>query len=87
MKRYNSVYNGSYTKPHEMVEETLGDWVWYEDVERLLEERDVLMEALEGMFRYGNPPTNFSCDYIELQAWRRANAAIAKAKKDYHETM
>ena len=36
MKRYNSVYDGIYTKPNEMVEEPHGDWVRYEDVEAVL---------------------------------------------------
>ena len=33
MKRYNSVYDGVYTKPNEMVEEANGEWVRWEDVQ------------------------------------------------------
>jgi hypothetical protein len=36
VKRYNSVYDGVYTKPNEMVEEPNGDWVRWEDVKHVL---------------------------------------------------
>jgi hypothetical protein len=82
MKRYNQVHNGTYEPRSEMVEETLGDWVWYEDVERLVEERQDLLEALiycrhkiahinEGSELYS------PCIAIEI-----ADDAIAKAKGD-----
>ena len=47
MKRYNSVYDGVYTKPNEMVEEANGDWVRWEDVEALeaLEDKCAELEA------------------------------------------
>lgn len=38
MKRYNQVRDGSYEPRSEMVEETDGDYVLWEDVEALLEE-------------------------------------------------
>ncbi len=44
MKRYNSVYDGVYTKPNEMVEEPNGDWVRWEDVEQVLQ---LLSDSIE----------------------------------------
>lgn len=52
MKRYNSVYAGSYTKPHEMVEEKDGDWVKWEDVQdcaKCAELLDACKSALTAM--------------------------------------
>ena len=87
MKRYNSVYDGVYTKPNEMVEEANGDWVRWEDVEALedkcaeLESKCAeLLEALEGIAGL------FERDdwiYVGLSIKHRiiaARAAIAKAK-------
>lgn len=80
MKRYNSVYAGSYTKPHEMVEENDGDWVWFEDVEHLEAINAELLEAVESLIA-----NVYSCACTmptkeEREAWDKANAAIAKAE-------
>lgn len=73
MKRYNSVYAGSYTKPHEMVEEKDGDYVLWEDVEALLNRLIVMLKAADLYIVEGTPKidTNFS--------------AIAKAEGGIHE--
>ena len=47
MKRYNSVYEGVYTKPNEMIEEPHGDWVRYEDVEAVLKSHGEQLAASE----------------------------------------
>lgn len=73
MKRYNSVYAGSYTKPHEMVEENDGDWVWFEDVEaQFAELLDACESALTAM--KNNDWNENDSVFIGLRA------AIAKAK-------
>ena len=83
MKRYNSVYDGVYTKPNEMVEEANGDWVRWEDVEAQCAELEAkcaeLLEALEGMLR-GFLVTQSLSDYPIYAPCNKAAAAIAKAK-------
>ena len=73
MKRYNAVVGGVYDNSV-MVEERDGDWVWWEDVEAVLE---ALEYAVNIYGRFGavvNEPHNPG-EWIEL-----ARAAIAKAK-------
>lgn len=38
MKRYNLLDGESYGKRYQMVEEKDGDWVWWEDVQAILED-------------------------------------------------
>ena len=88
MKRYNSVYDGSYTKPHEMVEEKDGDWVKWEDVEALKEkcaELDSkcaeLLQALQtAIALYGKFGAIVNDPHAPGEWISQARAAIAKAK-------
>lgn len=82
MKRYNSVYDGVYTKPNEMVEEANGDWVRWEDVQHVLQllsdsiklTGDVcVIERQGGEIIIRRP-------YGYRQWITKARAAIAKAK-------
>lgn len=82
MKRYNSVYAGSYTKPHEMVEENDGDWVWFEDVENLQDLHAALsvhaMKMLEAL-RYVATPED---DDDPAEVRRMALAAVRAFMND-----
>lgn len=74
MKRYNLLDGESYGKRYQMVEEKDGDWVWYEDVEAVLE---ALEYAVNIYGRFGavvNEPYHPG-EWIE-----QAKTAIAKAK-------
>lgn len=78
MKRYNLLDGEVYGKRYQMVEERDGDWVWYEDVEDILE---ALEYAVNIYGRFGavvNEPHNPG-EWIE-----QAKAAIAKAKGEQH---
>jgi len=58
MKRYNLLDGESYGKKYQMVEERDGDWVWYEDVEDVLE---ALQDAIALYGKFGaivNDPYN-----------------------------
>lgn len=77
MKRYNSVYAGSYTKPHEMVEEKDGDWVWYEDVEEMVEAAKAVVAQWE--------TPNWNLTEHTGSLIYRLRAAIAKAEGDNHD--
>lgn len=46
MKRYNQVRNGTYEPRSEMVEETDGDYVLWEDVERIMSKRELITDRL-----------------------------------------
>ena len=78
MKRYNLLDGEVYGKRYQMVEETNGDYVWFEDVEDRLKKLEgmnaELLRALETLTQ----------DLINGAVWsetkNKARAAIAKAK-------
>jgi hypothetical protein len=74
MKRYNQVHNGTYEPRSEMVEETLGDWVWWEDVEMLLEAAEDIVTRWDSPLWKMEQHTGVFID--------RLRNAIAKAKGD-----
>lgn len=76
MKRYNQVRDGSYEPRSEMVEETNGDWVWYEDVEAQCAE---LLEASEAIVARMDSAL-WQWDLHTCILVGRLRAAIAKAK-------
>lgn len=80
MKRYNAVVGGVYD-PSVMVEEKDGDYVWYEDVERLEAINAELLEALEEIMNQTDQRSNYLIDHVYLIA----RAAIAKAKGESNE--
>jgi hypothetical protein len=82
VKRYNSVYDGVYTKPNEMVEEPNGDWVRWEDVEQVLQ---LLSDSIEVTGKVGGIERQGGEIIIRrpdgYRQWiTEARAAIAKAK-------
>lgn len=78
MKRYNAVVGGVYD-PSVMVEENDGDYVWYEDVERLEAINAELLEASEAIVARWDSPLwkdqPHTGTFID-----QLRAAIAKAK-------
>lgn len=69
MKRYNAVSGGVYDNSV-MVEETNGDWVWYEDVEALLNRLIAMLKMADLYIVEGTPKID------------RNFSAIAKAEGD-----
>ena len=69
MKRYNQVRDGSYEPRSEMVEETDGDYVEYEDAAELLDACESALTAMKN-----NDWNEHDSVFIGLRA------AIAKAK-------
>lgn len=72
MKRYNQVRDGSYEPRSEMVEERDGDWVWWDDLDELLE------SATDVIARWDGP--DWKWDEYTAILIDRLRAAIAKAK-------
>lgn len=73
MKRYNAVVGGVYDNSV-MVEERGGDWVWYEDVEEMVE------AAKDVVARWDGPAWKWDAHTAILID--RLRVAIAKAEGD-----
>lgn len=71
MKRYNAVQGGVYDNSV-MVEETNGDWVWYEDMEEMVEAAKAVVAQWE--------TPNWKLTEHTGSLIYRLRAAIAKAK-------
>ena len=71
MKRYNAVVGGVYDNSV-MVEERDGDWVWWEDVEEMVEAAKDVVARWDSPLWKDQPHTGVFIDQLR--------AAIAKAK-------
>ena len=71
MKRYNAVVGGVYDNSV-MVEERVGDWVWYEDVDEVFESATNVIARWDSPLWKDQPHTGVFIDQLRT--------AIAKAK-------
>lgn len=74
MKRYNLLDGESYGKKYQMVEEKNGDWVWYEDLEEMVETAKDVIARWDSPLWKDQPHTGVFIDKLR--------AAIAKAQGD-----